>query len=417
MPLSPDQQKGSDKFMDYLLDDTKSEISISGPGGTGKSFLTKYLINAASKQIKFLDFLTGDNPFELSIPLTATTNKAASVLGDLADSPATTIHSLLGLKVQNDFRTGKVLLKKTRNSIPIFNSIIFIDEASMVNTQLLKIIREQTVKCKLVFIGDSYQLAPVGENTCPVFEEVQSKIKLSTIQRQVADSPIIQLASKYREALDKDIFPMPESNGKAIQVVSGPEFKEMIDHNFLHEPTIESKTIAWTNDRVHQYNDYIRSLHTSNLAYNVEESIVTNKPILNPDGTFAAATEKVLIITNITEGNQHGIDGYNITLDYEINTFQPKNQYDVKNLLNRLANNKDWQEYFKIKEFFADLRPIHACTVHKSQGSSYDTVFIDVADIGRNRSHSEVARMMYVATSRARTSVVMTGELPSHFYK
>jgi ATP-dependent exoDNAse (exonuclease V) alpha subunit len=44
-----------------------------------------------------------------------------------------------------------------------------------------------------------------------------------------------------------------------------------------------------------------------------------------------------------------------------------------------------WREFFTFKdEAFADLRPIHATTVHRSQGSTYEKVFVDLSDIGRN---------------------------------
>lgn len=416
MPLSPDQLRVLNKFLDFLLDDTMSEIAISGPGGTGKSYLTNPLIKAANKHTEFLKLLKGIGEDILSIHLTATTNKAAKVLGDLSGQPTSTIHSLLGLKIKNDFRTGKVLLGKSRNAPPIFNSVIFIDEASMVNTQLLEIIREQTIKCKIIYIGDSYQLAPVKEKTCPVFDGTIPQLKLTTIQRQVAGSPIIQLGTEFRKALDTNIFPPLASIKEAIQHVPGPVFKELVTHTYLHEPTLNPKIVAWTNERVHQYNEYIRGLTSNNPAYDTGESVVTNKPLLSIDKIPIAPTESILVISDISEGVQYDIDGYHITLNEDVKTFQPKKQSDVIQLMKKYASKKDWRMYFEIKEFFADLRPIHACTVHKSQGSTYNTIFIDVDDIGRNSNHDEVARMMYVAITRAKSKVIMTGNLPKHFY-
>ena len=72
-----------------------------------------------------------------------------------------------------------------------------------------------------------------------------------------------------------------------------------------------------------------------------------------------------------------------------------------------------WVEFFTFKDAtFADLRPIHAATVHRSQGSTYQTAFVDLTDIGRNTRRDVLLRLLYVALTRARGDVVVTGELP-----
>lgn len=54
---------------------------------------------------------------------------------------------------------------------------------------------------------------------------------------------------------------------------------------------------------------------------------------------------------------------------------------------------------------------MYASTVNKSQGSTYDTVYIDLNDIGKCRDKDQVRRMLYVAVSRARHKVVFTGDI------
>ncbi len=60
----------------------------------------------------------------------------------------------------------------------------------------------------------------------------------------------------------------------------------------------------------------------------------------------------------------------------------------------------------------ADLRPGYASTVHKAQGASVDDVYIDLSDVGTNGNSEEVARLLYVAISRARKNVYLYGNLP-----
>ena len=68
-----------------------------------------------------------------------------------------------------------------------------------------------------------------------------------------------------------------------------------------------------------------------------------------------------------------------------------------------------------MKETFPDLRAKDSCTVHKSQGSTYDTVFVDLGDLSVCRNPADAARLFYVAFSRARNRVVMYGNLAERF--
>ena len=422
MELSVDQQVASDKFMDFLLDPTKTnnEMVISGHSGSGKSTLTRHLIKAAQSKSKLLKLLTGDNN-ELNIFCTATTNKAAKVLSETTKGAAQTIHSLLGLKVMQNFSNGTTSLKKTGKYQVMHNSLIIIDEASMIDVQLLKIIQESNMDCKVLYVGDPYQLAPIFETNCPVFETVSNQATLQTIQRQVSvrggENPITSLGEKFREAVQTGVFPEIKSMGDSIELVSGAAFQKQVNSAFSdtsNEAYGKSLIVAWSNKRVQEYNEYVRGLHTTSPFFEVGETIVTNKPVL-ANGATVFATDSLAKITGISEGTNYGIDGYNIVLDHACTVFLAKNQADVVRETKKYAQSKDWVSYFAMQETFADLRAIHASTVHKSQGSTFHTVFIDLDDIGRNNKANEVARLLYVATTRATTKVVFYGELPTKY--
>jgi hypothetical protein len=74
-------------------------------------------------------------------------------------------------------------------------------------------------------------------------------------------------------------------------------------------------------------------------------------------------------------------------------------------------NGGGWVDYYHLKNNFPDLRQRDAATTHKAQGSTYDTVFIDLSDISTCHQPNTVARMLYVAFSRARTRVFLYGQL------
>ena len=85
---------------------------------------------------------------------------------------------------------------------------------------------------------------------------------------------------------------------------------------------------------------------------------------------------------------------------------------DVPSELNRRRKDA-WRAFFKFREeAFADLRPAHSSTIHRSQGSTYGHVFIDLGDVGKNRNRNEVLRLLYVALTRPRGDVFITGNLP-----
>ena len=84
-------------------------------------------------------------------------------------------------------------------------------------------------------------------------------------------------------------------------------------------------------------------------------------------------------------------------------------------LLNYYRKQKDWFKYFMLKNTYPDLRPKDASTVHKAQGSTFDTAFIDLTDLSTCRDKNQAARLLYVAFSRARNRVVLYGDLAEKF--
>lgn len=414
MTPSQDQENALDFVMQFLADPKEEEMAISGPAGTGKTVLTNWIVDRA-RNLGLLRLLTSDY-IEKDVWLTSTTNKAAKVLWETTGEPTMTIHSLLKLKVINDFMTGKTKLQRTDGSDVIQNAIIIVDEASMIDESLLKMIRAMTFECKVIYIGDEYQLAPVFETSCPVFREVKNQVKLTHIQRQVAGSPIIQFADGFRNALDTGEFPAIQSHGNAVQLLPGADFQTKIDEHFASMGHVNSdRVVAWTNERVHQYNDYIRHFHFSDKAPQLGEQLLTNQPII-VNGSITYSIDQIATVTDVWEDDLHDIQGWKVELDQRVKVFQAKERYEVKHLIKRFAAQKDWPMYFAAKEQFADLRPIYSNTVNKSQGSTYDTVFIDVTNIGKNNKNSDLARLMYVATTRASQQVYLTGKLPSRVY-
>jgi exodeoxyribonuclease-5 len=419
--LSNCQQQALDAFIDFI-DSDEPWMIISGFAGSGKSFLVEYMADIAENKLKVQQHLNkAYRPPTLLF--TATTNKAAAVLADMLGRETRTIHSLLHLKLHTNYTNGKQRLVQSSSAKGVTNSIIFIDESSMVNRELMhyiEIYQKHTSQCKLVFIGDSYQLPPINEGPCNVFNATDRHFFLDEIQRQVAGSPIIKLSAKYREVLDDPEIPwprIPSDNQNIFFYDTEPAFRTAIQASMgsTHNSQ-EHKVLAWQNDTVRDYNKWIRGLHGYHAPFELNEVMMSNKPLM-AGKRIMSPTDSLHRITDIEDGEEGHVKGYFITLvpvqggHNGVRAFQPEDWRQAKRLMKVFADDKDWQNYYHIKEQWADLRPIHALTVHKAQGSTYKEVFVDLSDIGRNTRWQECARLAYVAVTRASTRLHVYGSI------
>lgn len=411
LTLTQGQQEADQQFMAFMIDPKQREMIISGFAGTGKSTLTKHILSSLDKKMQMLNLLIGGDAYtDIPIHVTATTNKAAQVIGKVTGYPPQTIHSLLGLKVSNDFKTGKTKLEKTRGYKVLERSLIIIDEASYIDAALLKLIRESTIGCKVLYIGDPYQLAPTFESSSPVFNEGLPETRLTEVMRN--NGLITQLSSQCREAVITGDFQALVHDHQQVVHLDGPAFRGAIDTHFADKAAHNCRILAWTNDRVHAYNNYVRELQGYGPTLEVGEMVITNNSL----SAHGYATDSHLRVTGLGQREVfEGIHGQNIILNKDVKLFLPDNQYQVKAVLRNFARSKDWGSYFTVKETCADLRPLHASTVHKSQGSTYDKVFIDLSDIGRCNIPGDAARILYVAISRASQQVILYGDLPEKY--
>lgn len=407
--LSNDQQKAADSFLEFL-DTDETEMLLSGKSGSGKSTTVEYFIELVRNKNAL--FKTWNVSKEVNIIITATTNKAANVIAEMTNTPPKTIHSLLGLKVVNNSTTGKTYLQKTRNTRMLNDTLIFLDEVSMVDDALFKIIREQTNNCKIVYVGDSNQLTPVKKKISPVFIEIKRQAHLTEIQRQLAGNPIIELGEQFRETVETGIFKPTIPTG-TVQAITQEEFSDMAPVLF-DTPNHNNKVITWSNSKTELYNKAIRKLHTNSIYFEIGEKVVLNTAISCPNTNQVIPTDSIITITGVERGERLNVQG-TIYHNIRFSLFVPDDIQIVKGMLKHYANNKQWADYFGVKDAFADLRAVHSSTVHKAQGSTYDNVILDLSDIGRCNKPEEVARMLYVAITRPKNNCYLYGELPAKY--
>ncbi len=113
--LNADQQAACDQFKAFFLDSSKKYFLLQGKPGTGKTHLTAKLIEEAENLHNFFQSMTNqNNPFEMYV--TATTHKATQALAEHLNYAydVVTIHSLLGLRVREDYKNGRTFFRQNR---------------------------------------------------------------------------------------------------------------------------------------------------------------------------------------------------------------------------------------------------------------------------------------------------------------
>ena len=179
--------------------------------------------------------------------------------------------------------------------------------------------------------------------------------------------------------------------------------------------------LAYTNKRVIEFNDYIRQKRQLPDSFQPGELLVNNTVIKLGRGRSLSVESEVEIRLN--RGPSQVEIERDTMLDVELLDFTshigenfanvpvPTDRNHFNALVSYYKRAKNWERYYYLKQNFPDLRPRDAATVHKSQGSTYDSVFVDLGNISTCHQADQAARMLYVAFSRARSHVYVYGDL------
>lgn len=422
--LNQGQQAAADGFFQVLFGPEK-EIIISGPGGVGKTFLMGHLIDQVMPEYLKTCKMMGIEPEYDSVVMTATTNKAAEVLSLATNRPTQTIHSFLNLKVTDDYATGRSKLTKTTGWKVHEHLIVFVDEAYMIDTPLLNLLREGTHKCKIIFVGDHCQLAPVMETISPIHTAGLTFFGLTENVRNAGQPALMNVCQQLRNTVETGVFNPIQIIPGVIDWASDEEMEALIAQTF-HTQTREARILAYTNRRVVDYNEHIRDLRHLPVEYGTGEFLVNNQAIRMSSGQMLSVEEEVEIIDQAVKtetlivNNEASIEIRSTTLRSRLgetyhNVPLAVDREHYTALVKYFQQRKDWNRYFFIKNCIPDLRPRDAATVHKAQGSTHEVVFLDMGDISCCHQPATAARLLYVAFTRARSRVILYGNLTEKY--
>lgn len=379
-----------------------------------------------------------------------------------------TLHSLLGLRPDvdldnfnpNDPKFSPIAIPR----ITDYNFVI-IDEASMINLDLYKLIQEKinNTRTKVLYVGDPAQIPPVGEKESAVFTEATNQRHwLTKIERQNNTNPLAFIYDALRNNLNTLDGGFERRNNVndlgegVIFTIDKLEFRKAVLDKFSSEEfkkdTDFCKVIAWRNETVMKSNKVIRTelFGDSTDVVEIGDILMGYRSVSDEEQKFNiienSADYRVVKKSSIEE-NQYGIKGFRVQLreDLARGNFKHQdvfivdiNDFDNLHLYAQMhdffrdmgkSNKKMWNKYYEFRRnnllmttiekyknglyrssqdiIVKDLDYGYAITAHKSQGSTYSHVFVMENDINNNWILKERNQIKYVALTRPSISATV----------
>jgi exodeoxyribonuclease-5 len=447
-PFDPteDQTDALDKLAYFMLNSDEQQVFVlKGYAGTGKTSLVSALI-------RYLDNVN------TGYVLLAPTGRAAKVLASYSGHHAFTIHRKIYRKaVVGDDGGFSVSFNKHKDTFFI------VDEASMISDasgeqfvfgsgHLLEDLLEYVYtgdNCRLILLGDTAQLPPVGQAVSPALDRSHLKlsgfevveVELKQVVRQSEDSGILDNATSLRESIRLDEvknLPKIRINKNDVIRLAGDELSEKLSASYNRVGIEESKIVCPINKRAVLFNQGIRN------TVLFKEEMVTSGELLMVAKNNYLWSEKYPEIPFIANGDlvevirirkQYEMYGFKFA-DMEIRFPEYEWELEARILLDslfaeapaldkasqeRLFNDvlEDYSPYCKTKrELYLALRNDpwlnalqvkygYAFTCHKAQGGQWKEVYIDQGYVTEERMGLEYYRWLYTAFTRATEKVYL----------
>ena len=413
--LNTEQKIAKDRLISYLNSTTENRIILTGGGGTGKSYTISQVKSDLTKLLKLSAVIDSTKVNQRHWFFSATTNKAKQAIQMyLPYQEVDTIHSLLGLRPYRGYLT------KSNNFTSKLSpgSILVIDEASYIDDKLLSFIDELVPKSvKVIYVGDANQLTPVKSTTCPVFHQGYEELKLTTLVRQTNAPLIGELSSEFKEYIESEgklDFPKISLSNE-ISHMSSQDFNALIEKVFIQDNglTLHNRVLAGTNAVVNKHNTHLFGLANGRTELVAGDTVVSNnyvKGIKTDEEVIILSKSPYLSSIANCNGTIFSIQSMTHSTDVYVPDSHKKASKTVTDILDA-PESLDKAEALELYAAMADLRPMYASTIHKSQGSTFENVYIDLSSLSYVRDKVALARLLYVAISRASKHVYLTGDI------
>lgn len=412
--LTQPQQAALEALEQFVSSQEKLYL-LTGYAGTGKTTLLQVLIARLRQQ--------GDRR---SIVFSAFSNKATKVLQAMSDRwglgiDCMTCCKLLGLRPVIDDQTGKQVFRPDRKQDSQIDRyhLVVVDECSMINEEMWQLLVHAVSglydRAQILFVGDAAQLPPVGEPESACFRQIYQRSDLTEVVRY--GGAIGVMAEDIRRHLERDRFPRFHNDINAdltegCFVVPRHRWESLLLKAFTSEAyqrdPDQVRALAYTNRRVRQLNHRIRAaIYGDNIArFVVGERLIANNACLEGESVLLPTSAECEVI-EVARGRAGDWPVWFLEVETEEGLYRTLRvlhesaqlEYDLK--LQAYAQDKRWIEFWELKQLFHDLTYAYSLTIHKSQGSTFQDVFVDVLSMYANHNIVERNQLCYVAFTRA----------------
>ena len=452
-----DQREALGTLYEYIEEPSPYALFLlTGYAGTGKTFLLRTIADLAQRA-------------GLRVELMASTGRAAKVLSASTRRPASTIHrTIYRASTQMQEEGGSFQLGRVSGATP---TLFIVDEASMISgdtgemtpfgsgnllDDLLSYVWSAD-EAKLIFVGDTAQLPPVGT---PLSDALNAEVltsryglhvygmELREVVRQKRGG-ILHNATQLRELLDEyadedpeEILPIHlETEGwRGIFPVEGGTFIETLDEAYRKYGEEECLVICPSNKLALECNHTIRS----SVLFYEEEPVVRGERLIvarnnyhytkRPDRSDFIANGEIIEVQRI--GRHYYEYGLHFA-DATIYLPDRDDSLEVRLLLTSLEDptpqrsQAERQRLFElIAADYADIPSVtdrrkairrdpfwgalevkygYAVTAHKAQGGQWACVFVDLSFVGYLPEDRNLVRWIYTAITRATKRVYLLG--------
>jgi exodeoxyribonuclease-5 len=166
------QVEAIDKIVKWSQSKLNNKYVLHGNAGTGKTSIIPFIRSEAMMRSVVCTY----------------TNKAAAVVREKGISDATTI-----FRIMYDLEDPVNMVWRKRQRLPY--DLVIVDESSMIGKRIRTDLESYGVK--VLYIGDKFQLPPVGDDESSVMDNPD--FSLTEVRRQAKGSPIIKTLTAIRE--------------------------------------------------------------------------------------------------------------------------------------------------------------------------------------------------------------------------
>lgn len=441
------------KMNGFLQEDVHAAevFLLRGYAGTGKTSMVSALVKTLPK-------------LKMKSLLLAPTGRAAKVMGAYSQKASFTIHKII-YKPKGEMGeagAGFVLQKNYSK-----NTVFIVDEASMLSDEMLggrSLLRDlmqfvfQESSNRLILVGDSAQLPPVGSSLSPGLDagflrrhfrvNVES-VELREVMRQQLASGILYNATLLRDEIDseKPEIRMASVGFRDFFKMTGEKLEDGLRYAYGKYGVENVTIVTRSNKSAVQYNQYIRrNIH----FYDDEISAGDMLMVVKNNYVHMAESENVNFIANgdfaevVKIRSFEEMYGFRFaTLELRLIDYPEEPNFEAKVIMDTLyipspslepaqfralyeqvavdysdvADKNERMDLIKKDSYLSALQVkfAYALTCHKAQGGQWDAVFVDQGYLTEEMVNKEYIRWLYTAMTRAKKELFMVNFHPKFY--